>query len=217
MKIILICVLVLASAELTGADMFDALMHKVPKGWTSYSTIRTEGLDLERGEYVSLVENKQVFKYTAMSNTFLTWFDQHFDFTSGKFYQVDAAGCHVYDFPPLNITEVTRDMFHNDFYYVGERGPDIHLAYMDLKINNQSAFFYYDAKRHRIDKVQSWDLSKNVPIESEFHTPHAPIRKEDHKQFDLPAECFNVEPTLRFELPTYPALMFGFNPENVGL
>ncbi len=163
MKLILICSLaLLATSQLTGKDLLTSLTND-GDGWTSYATIETQGLGLERGEFLSLTENKQTFKHTAISDTFLTWFDQYFDFTAGTFYQVDGTGCTAFNFPPLNITAVLEEMFQG-VIHMGGRGPHIELFFMDMKLDNKSTFFYVDAKRHRVDKAQSWDLTQNVPI-----------------------------------------------------
>ncbi len=106
--LVLVLLTVFAHQEKTFVDKF---LEKKPKAFSANVEFEIQGAEYVQGSFYSLEHNAAVTRYTVVGDTYLTMFDQYFNFTSGSLYVVQGGVCSYYSFPGLNLESEIETLF----------------------------------------------------------------------------------------------------------
>ena len=174
------------------------------RNYMANSEIQVGSLNLDRVEYISADFNFAIIQSTAVSDDFLTWYNQYFNATSGIMYHVDGNGCFAGSFEPFSLGEFLQDVEDNS-EYLGKRGAHTHLIKADMQLPgiNETVFVYWNEETQVSEKIQGLMTMKNgnETITTTFHggysTPQIDIDFKE-SDFALPQECHDVVPQVGF-------------------
>ena len=98
----------------------NSFLHKKPAGFSSNVEFDLQGANYVSGSFYSLQHNKATTKYTVVGETYLTLFEQYFDFTAGDLFVVQGGVCSKYSFPPVNLEHEIVTLFKEHTTYLGK-------------------------------------------------------------------------------------------------